>query len=197
MMKPFYLYLRPFDIDGHILVPNPERGNFWRNLMPTSYNGTEAYVNIEELILQAVGEHMPLIGIGKKTNVIGAGKVIARDDDWRRNFEALALEARCIFSIPSLHPSTLWELEWLAEHGLCARVMMILTSAHFNGPDKRFLLPDLVPHLNQIGWHLPDELTNSSLLTFDEHGSGIRHYPNSGHKLRHLLSCLKELTNVP
>ncbi len=193
-MQPVYLFLRPFDIDGKILVPNPEHASFWRKLMPTSSNGTLPYINIEELILQTLDGRGLLIGIGKKTEVIGGGKMLAREDDWRRYFETLAREATCIFSIPSSHPSTLWELEWLAAQSLYARVLMMFTEAHVGGTDERFRLAHLAPRLKRIGWQLPDDLSESSLVTFDKNGSW-RHHRNPGHKSRRLSNCIDEVVN--
>lgn len=190
MRDSIFLYLRPFDIDGQIQVPNPEKSLFWRNLIPTSANGIPSRVNIEELILQTLDKRGTLIGIGRKTSVIGSGKVIAADSEWRRYFEVLATKATCIISIPSLHSSTLWELEWLIDNALCSRVMMIFTKEHFIGRDERFFLKHLSPCLKKIGWHLPEKFTESSLFTFDTQGQIAFHVPDSGHKSRNIGRCV-------
>ncbi|MES3023470.1 MAG: hypothetical protein V4857_18045 [Pseudomonadota bacterium] len=197
MTAPIYLYLRPFTVDGVIEVDNPEKNSLWRNLMPTSSNATRPYVNLEELILQALAARGTLLAIGRTTNIVGAGKIIAGEDKWRDYFDMLSARAACIISVPSLHPSTLWELEQLAQRALFSRVLMIFTGLHFAGKDVRYLLPNLAPKLKQAGWDLPADLTATSLVTFAQKGDVSCHHADSRHRKRHLAGMIDKVLERP
>lgn len=164
--------------------------------MPTSAFGTDSKVTLEELILQSVSRQVSLVAIGRKTEIIGAGKVIAGDDEWRDYFEALAIKASCILSVPSLHASTLWELDWLASRHLFARVVIILTGLHFGVEQDQYKLSDLTTRLRVAGWRLPINLTPSSLISFQSSGAVAQHTPNSKHKVRPLRALIQRVAAV-
>jgi hypothetical protein len=194
MSLPIVLYLRPFTSDGKVMVDNPEKNSIFRNMMPTSANGTESRVTIEELILQCAEGLGTLIAIGRTAEIIGAGKVIAGDDEWEDYFKALSLKARCIFSVPSIHPSTLWELEWLAAEKLASRVVMVMTELHFNEQDaQHFDVRTVVARLAPAGWAFPPDLAPGSLLTFQGSGAARVHVPKSKYKKKALRAMMQEV----
>lgn len=192
MSLPLLLYLRPFTSDGKVTVANPEKSSIWRNLMPTSSNGTASSVALEELVLQSSANLGLLVAIGRTVEIVGAGKIIATESDWKDYFMALCLKAPCIVSVPSMHPSTLWEIDWIASHGFHDKVIFVFTELHFSGRDVDHFDSRLVrQHLSSKGWSIPDDLTSSSLLSFGSGGSKSMAIRESRHKLKHLRSQIQ------
>lgn len=194
MTGPLILYLRPFTSDGKVRVANPEKLYIWRNLMPTSSNGTQSTVALEEVILQSCIGHGLLIAFGKTVEVIGAGKVIARDDEWQELFIALTRKASCILSVPSMHPSTVWELDWIARHGLQERVIFVFTELHFSIVNTGHFESRVVrEYLQGNGWKIPEGLTSSTLLSFQSSGSSPWVTHDSRHKKKHLQEHIRHV----
>ena len=194
MTLPLLLYLRPFTSDGKVTVANPEKSSIWRNLMPTSSSGTEANITLEELILQSSAGIGLLIAIGKTVEIVGAGKVIAGDSEWQEYFMALSLKAGCILSVPSMHPSTTWEIEWLARNKLFHRVVFVFTDLHFSGNDIANFDKDVIGrHLRTSGWAIPNDLTSSTLLSFTPEGSVESVVHDSRHKKGHVRAQIQQV----
>jgi hypothetical protein len=178
MTKPIILFLRPFHIDGKIFVKNPEISVFSK-IFSTPFFPVREKVNLEEVILRATEEIGFLLAIGNETNIIGAGKVVTKDN-WRQYFMALAHEAVCIFSIPSRHDSTIWELEWLSEKCLFYKVAMIFTNVHFETSHdlfgmseedfSKYEIGNLKLVLNGNNWVIPEDIDEGSIVTFGESG---------------------------
>lgn len=178
--KPLYLYLRPFESDGRIFVNNPRKAAWWNWMLITYQASTPHCVNLEELLLRVVECHGLLIAIGRQTGLVGGGKVVASEDDWKNYFTALAVKAVCIFSVPSLNESTLWELKWLADKRLFERVLMIFTELHFDESNVSFRIEPLSNRLREIGWLLPTISRREALVSFDKEGRVSEHIKAGG-----------------
>lgn len=193
-MKPIIMYLRPFASDGIISVPNPDKSSLMRNLMPTSGIGTENRIGLEELLLRCSDGRGLLIGIGKTSKVIGSGKLLADQGNWKDYFTLLARRTVCIVSIPSMHPSTLWELEWLARMSLFQFTMMIITEQHFCGGDVRtFDIRAIREKLSASGWQIPLDVMPGSLLSFSGNGNISAYVRDSKYKIRIIRDFLSAI----
>lgn len=180
MQKPLYLYLRPFESDGRIFVKNPRKATWWNWSLITYQASTPHNVNLEELLLRVVERHGLLIAIGRQTGLVGGGKVIASENDWKNYFSILAVKASCIFSVPSLNESTLWELQWLADKGLFERVLMLFTELHFDQSYISFRIEPLSKRLREMGWLLPTIPNQGALISFDKQGRSSEHIQRGG-----------------
>ncbi|WP_146204304.1 hypothetical protein [Massilia glaciei] len=144
-------------------------------------------MDLEELLLQAIAGDAALAAIGRISDIVGAGKkIIAGDDEWRDYFDMLSERAACIISVPSLHPSTLWELDQLAKRSLFSKVLMIFTGLHASGKDPRYAIGNLAPELKRSDWDLPTDLTTTSLVSFAPKGVVSFHHADSGFNKRHI-----------
>lgn len=194
MSLPLILYLRPFTSDGKVMVSNPEKSSIWRNVMPTSSNGTLSQVTLEELVLQSVADLGLLIAIGKTVEIVGAGKVVAGESEWKEYFVALSMKAPCIVSVPSMHPSTLWEIDWLADHGFYDKMVFVFTDLHFSEKDvAHFDNRTVRQHLSSKGWAIPNALTSSTLLSFSSGGATNAAINESKHKKRHVRAQIQRV----
>jgi len=176
---PLALYLRAFAFDGKILVPNPDisRLLYW-TWFPYRSTVLEK-INLEELLTLGVGGQASFVAIGRPGEVHGAGKVLTTDAEWRGEFVRLATSASLVCSVPALYESTLWELEWLAQHQMFEKTLMIFTALHTAPEEEKFRLEALRKKLAEYGWHLPDNLSTSSFVLFNRDGSIKRHYPGT------------------
>lgn len=191
MAKPYILYLRPFLSDGAVLVPNPDKAALMYNLMPTSSHGTVSEIGVEELLLKSSNGRGFLIGIGRVSEIVGAGKVIASDAEWENSFMTLAHKAECIISVPSLHPSTKWELKWLAEQAYFSRVLMILTDIHFSGRKVMHCdIRQVRAGLASVGWSIPENVTAGTLINFNEDGFALTVAADTKYKVKALRKML-------
>ena len=172
-------------------MSNPDKASLWRNLIPTSAAGTPGTVPLEECLLACVSGLGSLIAIGRTVEIVGAGKVIARDDEWEAMFQKLARRAAGVVSVPSLHPSTLWELEWIGRQGLFAKVVMVITDLHTDPERPRYALPPLAARLRKEGWGLPDDLAPGTLLSFNSRGAVSTAIPRSRYKRKHIRRLLE------
>lgn len=195
MTHSIVLYLRPFATDGKVMVDSPEKSSLWRNLLPTSSIGTEARITLEELLLQSTSDLGLLVAIGKTVEIIGAGKIIASEEEWKDYFRSLSKKAACIVSVPSTHPSTLWELEWLGNERLFDRVVMVFTELHTSVDHHRYSMHELGAQLRSRGWRLPDSTTSSTLVRFGPNGHPSEIIDKSKHKIRHVRSIVQGAMN--
>lgn len=151
-------------------------------------------MTFEELLLMSSVGLGSLVAIGRTVEAIGAGKVIAKEDNWKLYFKGLSRKAKCILSVPSTHPSTLWELDWLANERLFSRVTMLFTELHFSDRGiQHFGIQRLSSKLASSGWMLPSNLSESALVTFDSSGAVNGFVRQSNHKVKSVRLLLKEV----
>jgi len=195
--KPLCLYLRPFTIDGKILVDNPGRRSplYW--LWYPNQANSSLFVDLEELILITVEKWAEFDAIGYSSDeALGAGKICSSDENWRSYFIALANKAVCIFSVPSLNNSTIWELEWLANNKLYSKVVMLFTKLHLDAKDENYNYLAIKQRLFACGWQLPDMVEHGSIITFDSSGRFSAHLTKTNFKMEYLSQAVNQIRNV-
>ena len=184
------LFLRPFAIDNKIVIPT--RRPMYQYLLPglTFLDSNEA--SIEELLLRATPSNVDIIGIGNRIELMGPAKLLPSNSNWRDVFLAHLQSVKAVVSIPSLHPSTLWELEQIASSGRRSRTLMIFTAIHFdNAADPQFHLPAIRTGLAKAGWQIPDNVSAWSIALFDNAGSSTRIFSSPHFDAQTLRTALK------
>jgi hypothetical protein len=58
--------------------------------------------------------------------MIGAGRLVVPEEEWKPPFEALARAASCIFVIPSHTTGTTWEIKWLRDNAYLTKCVFIM-----------------------------------------------------------------------
>jgi hypothetical protein len=119
----YYLYLRPFFLTNRMNVLNPQHGD-WP--MQVSYFGETKATDIETLLERAVHKSGVLVALGQPGEMIGAGRVLVAEEEWKEQFEVLARNAEGIFVIPSHRTGTAWEIGWLHENHLLGKCIFVM-----------------------------------------------------------------------
>ncbi len=116
----FALYLRPFATTERLAaqpLPSEVGGG----------NGLPSHLDIETLLSRALRGTCPVVALGRPGEVLeGAARIETTDAGWRSTMTVLAQHAELIVMTPLARPSTLWELGWLAEHGLLGKIVMVM-----------------------------------------------------------------------
>lgn len=154
----YALYLRPFSSTGSLEAPNPLRR--WLPIFP-AYHERERFVELETEMAQALDPFLPLIGLGRPGEHIGAGRIAVADREWRQAFARLAGAARWVIMLPAQAGETLWELEWLRDHGLLARTVFLMppgsvTRARGSDGGGRERWAEMTGRIRQLGVPMPD-----------------------------------------
>ncbi|MBN6774207.1 hypothetical protein JRG42_12530 [Pseudomonas granadensis] len=109
---PFALYLRPF--------ATTDRLNF--SGLSTKWGG----VDLESLIASACRPWGLLIGLGRKGDAVGAGKLCCSDRDWEEMFFRLSEKAESIIVVPGVSKGSFFEIEWIMSHGFLAKTTFLM-----------------------------------------------------------------------
>lgn len=79
-----------------------------------------------EDVLRSALHPIHLISLEKPSETIGAEQTFIPDPKWQADFEKFAEHAKSILVIPSNHPSTVWEIKWLAENKLLPNCIWLM-----------------------------------------------------------------------
>lgn len=116
----FYLYLRPFSIDGQAFIRIP-RQNAWDDMKVI-----QSIEPLEPALLEAMRPDAPLIAFEKNSVAFGPGRVNVNDDDWKTAFLYLAEKAKAIFIVPANTDGTRWEMEKLRSKCLLQKSFFLI-----------------------------------------------------------------------
>lgn len=116
----FALYLRAFGTTRR-LISQPTGGGVG------SGDSFPVHLDLETVVHSALWREMPLIAAGRPGDIgSGAGRVVLTDDGWQSGVAALAHAAELVVIIPSANPGTLWEMNWLREHGKLDQTIFVM-----------------------------------------------------------------------
>ena len=128
LTRPFFLYLRAFETTGRLKFPlfAFDLGSFGLQQLRTN--------ELESVIAAALLKKGVLLALGRPGENIGAGRVVSPDEEWVKDIELLAARAKGILVIPSHHPGTVWEIDYLQRHGLLDKTVFLMPpeSRRFN-----------------------------------------------------------------
>lgn len=153
---PYYLYFRPFDSTGAILLPDLDPNSETNYL--TEF-GTADLQSLEVYLGRAVYP-AEILGLGKKGETFGAARIEVSDEEWKKEATLLAKHAIGIFLIPSHHAGTKWELNLLKSN------LDLLKKTIFLMP-PRLLLGLRIKKNKQFNIQKEWELTREQLTTFN------------------------------
>lgn len=112
---PFALYLRPFKTTDRLNLSG----------LSTKWGG----IDLESLIANACSPWGPLLGLGRKGDAVGAGKLCSSDDDWKAMFFQLSEAASAIIVVPGVNGGTFFEIESIINRGLLGKTTFLMPPA--------------------------------------------------------------------
>ena len=134
--EPYFVYLRPFDIDG-AFVQAPRSGADETYVekygIPTASHDLETAV---ALLVHGRGDLIAVTDDTGEEREAGAGHIKAPTEFWRRHVSALTREAAGVFVVPFDFEGTAWEIDHLTECELLDRTLLIMPAL---GPVHRLL----------------------------------------------------------
>lgn len=123
--KPYFVYLRPFDIDEKFVYP-PETGAGEKYV--EEYGMPKNYHDLESALALLVYPHGELVALSKKEGKAGAGHVKSTDDSWENDVHKLCRFAEGIFIVPFSYEGTAWEVEMLVENNYLKKTFFVMPS---------------------------------------------------------------------
>jgi hypothetical protein len=112
--RPYFVYLRPFDIDGAFVeAPRTEADTAYVE----EYGWPTAHHDLESALALLVYPYGDLVALSDETGEAGAGYVRSTDLSWQDEVRALCEHAEGVFAIPFDFEGTAWEVEMLMEQG--------------------------------------------------------------------------------
>lgn len=112
---PFALYLRPFKTTDRLNLSG----------LSTKWGG----VDLESLIANACRPWGLLLGLGRKGDAVGAGKLCCSDDDWKEMFFQLSEAAIAIIVVPGVSGGTFFEIESIISRGFLGKTTFLMPPA--------------------------------------------------------------------
>jgi len=112
--RPYFVYLRPFDIDGAFVeAPRTDADSAYVE----EYGWPTAHHDLESALALLVYPYGDLVALSDDPGKAGAGYVRSTDLSWQYEVRALCEHAEGIFVIPFEFEGTAWEIEMLVERG--------------------------------------------------------------------------------
>jgi hypothetical protein len=124
--RPYFVYLRPFDIDGKF-VEAPREGA--DHAYVEEYGWPMTYHDLESGLALLVYKYGELVALSDDPGKAGAGYVRSTDISWQDEVCALCQHAEGIFVVPFDREGTAWEVEMLVERGWLDKVFFIMPAA--------------------------------------------------------------------
>lgn len=177
---PFWLYLRPFTLDGSMPEGRPYQG------LLEIFSLDSGVRDFEELLRQAIqgNGRACLVALGRQDGYQGAGRATVPDTEWRKSFEALSAHARRIVVIPA-GGSVSWEVESLMSQGLLEKVVFLMPALSrskmrfsLSGPYERDrgaqFWSEATREMDELGLAMPDYRKGGMVFTLTSDGAQNR-----------------------
>lgn len=121
---------------------------------PISYvrRVTRLFPRLEEVVLKTVAKMGPPIAIGlpgEKMRRLGAMRAYYGNDTWQPAFKDWVARAHLIVAMAGTTPWALWELRYILEHGLAAKLILVFPAA----TDERDRWNKIEPAIAGTPWH--------------------------------------------
>ena len=124
--RPYFVYLRPFAIDG-AFVEAPRRAASQAYVeeygLPTTHHDLESAL---ALLVYPFGD---LVALSDAPGEAGAGHVRSTDATWRDEVRSLCQHAEAIFAVPFDFGGTAWEVEMLVARGWLDRTLFVMPAS--------------------------------------------------------------------
>lgn len=157
----FVLYLRAFEFDQ-------------RSAVRVRYDEFDSYVTtVEAMLVEALNEKMPVIGIGFRVGADRPGMVERPDEEWQETFDLLAERATVICVVPLMRPGVRWEMNRLVGLGLMEKICLLIPPTDVV-PGSRIRMRESLVTLQELGYRLPMIGDKGGVLQVS--GEGITRY---------------------
>ena len=114
------MFLRPFYITGRIREP------VYNTYTAGAFYSKPAKYQLEETIIEAFTEVMPIVALGKPGEVRGVGRILTDENNWKFAACKLMKLSSLIFCVPSGHPGTTWELDKIIHNGYLTKTVFLM-----------------------------------------------------------------------
>jgi len=122
-VRPYFVYLRPFDIDGKF-VEAPRQGADLAYV--EQYGWPTVSHDLESALALLVYPYGDLVALSDDPGKAGAGYVRSTDLSWQAEVEALCRYAEGIFMVPFDFQGTAWEVEMLSQHSWLDKTLLVM-----------------------------------------------------------------------
>ncbi len=120
---PYFVYLRPFKIDGAFVDAARGRGD---SSYIEEYGWPEAHHDLESALALLTHQLGDLVALSDNPGKAGAGYVRSTDATWQDEVCALCRDAAGIFIVPFDFEGTAWEVELLAVRGWLGKTFFVM-----------------------------------------------------------------------
>lgn len=201
---PYWLYLRPFSLDGAMPQKNPGYHGIFGIF---SFNQQRR--DFEELLRLAVQKtgNLALVALGSRKVLQGAGRVETPDREWQENLQSLAQSARWILVIPG-GGAVCWEVEFIVGNELLARTIFVMPPVSVDVPTLRIkpktelerareYWVEAVQKMKSLGLEMPAYRKGGMFFTLDRDGQPERQAVLKSNNPQVLRKALRWITDDP
>jgi hypothetical protein len=121
--RPYFVYLRPFGIDGKF-VEAPRKGA--NHAYVEEYGWPTVSHDLESALGLLVHPYGDLVALSDDPGEAGAGHVRSTDLSWQKEVEALCEHAKGVFIVPFNFEGTAWEVEMLVRRGWLSKSLFVM-----------------------------------------------------------------------
>jgi hypothetical protein len=120
---PYFVYLRPFGIDGKFIEAPRQKAD---DAYIEEYGLPASYHDLESALALLVYPHSQLVALSDKQGRAGAGHVKSTEKAWKDDVRALCEHAEGIFVVPFDFEGTAWEVEMIMERGWLPKTFFVM-----------------------------------------------------------------------
>ena len=131
-VQKFAVFLRPFYTTDKIkqtqmfMVPQWSGGKM---IMRPAMRMSE----LEPTIIEAFGNTMPVVALGKPGETFGIGRILVDDDSWQSAASELMRDSFLIICVPSSRPGSKWELDQIIRTDYRTKTVFIMPPESLGG----------------------------------------------------------------
>ncbi|MGD8292278.1 MAG: hypothetical protein PVF37_11275 [Desulfobacterales bacterium] len=120
---PYFVYLRPFNIDGKFIEAPRQRAD---DAFVEEYGLPTAYHDLESALALLVYPHSQFVALSDDPGKAGAGYVRSTDLSWKEEVRALCEHAEGIFVVPFNFEGTAWEVEMVIKSNWLLKTFFVM-----------------------------------------------------------------------
>lgn len=156
---PYSLYLRPFDTTDRLMTQKAQ-----------TVIGSGMHIDFETLLHRVLEPYFFMCGLGRKGEMLGAGRIQTNDDIWYKYFQILVENADLVLMIPSDHEGTLTEMQYLTEQKLLYKCIYIMPETIDENLDYESKWKRTQKSALKLGWEIPFYDSSGGVFTLKEDG---------------------------
>ena len=135
-------------------------------------------MDLETTIAYSLRKYMPVIALGYPGEHIGAGRIKTDDYNWKVLIRQLIEKSTLILLIPSAKSGTLWEINYLKQHGYLEKAVLIMPfEMPFDDKEYSSEWNSAVKILRKQGIYLPSHFKEGLIFRLSSKGIMETHAP--------------------